>query len=252
MPLLRNYSKLGLARDNPMFRTKLIGILLVIGVSFGTAEEDKSVRLKAYSGVGSVLLDWLGQEEFPAKSIKIYRSIDHQQSYQLLAEVRKGKNRFLDTDLMEGQTAFYYVELIPGSGESYISDLIIPPFGQAFPIYDERSPRFIHSALFSGNDGINRLAASILLDFFAAEIPSTDLQVLKHSFIDLIKAEQWIGYVKTKTIPKLLDLRRNKKLDDFLTFWETKWDEYERVSRNGLLLTPEEYNDKGRSEEAHV
>lgn len=231
-----------------MFRTKLIGIFLGIGVSIGFSDEGYSVRLKAYSGVGSVLLDWTVQSEFPATTIKIYRSVDHQKSYQLLAEVSPENSRYLDTELMEGQTAFYFVELFPDSGESLRSKLNMEPFAQ--------SNQFTKTGILESVPDINSgdftdvsdVAYQVIFEFFHREFLAeyyTQYAVVSSKLSDLEKLNQWIGLVRSGLLPKMLDLGSDEKLNSFKELWAKRWAEYESIYRNFLFLTPDEYGAKG-------
>ncbi len=244
MPYLRNYSKLPLARDNPMFRSKLFGIIIGIGVSIGFAEDGPSIRLDAFSGTGSILLHWETPEE--ASSVIIYKSTDFQKSYTAAAEVSAETDRYLDTDLTEGQTAFYYVEFVINENGSIFSDRNTPPFGEPYSVNDEEM--IVTPAKYGFPEDFNlfQLKLKILSEYIETSFSSIEsAHVIS---LPVIRPEilfQWFGFVPTDDLEKILEAFVTINNEELVSFWNQKWIALESGNRNSLLMTPDEYREKG-------
>lgn len=242
------YSKLPLTRDNPMFRSKLFSILLGIGVSIGFAEEDQSVRLDAYSGVGSVLLHWTTAEINSAEAVHIFKSIDRQYSYELIAEVNPDLDRYLDTKLEDGQIAFYYVELVVDENQSIISDKTTPPFGQK--LKNDNFEKFGIPFLSNMPSDFQtfRIANIILLEHFEDEFQQLDPIAISFPLANGDFVFQWAGLIPAEEMQTLFQyLSSYSNIKTLKSAWDSKWNSYEKDLRNNMLLTPDEYRRKGDS-----
>ena len=230
-----------------MFRSKLFSILLGIGVSIGFAEEDQFVQLDAYSGVGSVLLHWSTRDIISEKVINIYKSTDRQKSYELIAEVNPELDRYLDTELKNGQIAFYYVECVVNENQSIFSDRNTPPFGQSMKIANSNVLFSLIGSSLSKTDKLNIQGEIILSDYLEKEFPSIDPVSLAFPLMNPDFISQWIGIIPNSELQLFFELLSTPENNDILTkLWAEKWNELETSNRNALLLTPEEYSQIGK------
>ena len=234
-----------------MFRTKLISLLFTINVSIGVANGEQSVRLDAYSGVGSVLLVWSKTDDISAKGIHIYRSIDRRKSYQRLSEIDPGRTRYLDVNLIEGQTAFYHIEFVLDTGKSIKSDLGMEPFAQSLSFQKVGNYENLSKPVSGELNDVSLISNQIMIEFFKNEFPTentSEFSVISSKLSGTEKLNQWFGLVRTKLLPNMETLGSEEKINALNNLWNKRWEEYEPIFRNALLMTPVEYKKTGEKE----
>ena len=199
-----------------MFRTKLISLLFTINVSIGVANGEQSVRLDAYSGVGSVLLVWSKTDDISAKGIHIYRSIDRRKSYQRLSEIDPGRTRYLDVNLIEGQTAFYHIEFVLDTGKSIKSDLGMEPFAQSLSFQKVGNYENLSKPVSGELNDVSLISNQIMIEFFKNEFPTentSEFSVISSKLSGTEKLNQWFGLVRTKLLPNMETLGSEEKIN---------------------------------------
>ncbi len=231
-----------------MNQIKIILFLgIIVSITLLPGEEvpivvDDALVLETYAGAASVLLVWSQPSGIMPEKVRVLRSDNLYDSFEIVAEVNDTEGRYLDTLVTADKRYFYRVELIGTNGITYTSSQKTPPFSRI---------------LLSKRDSLGEMAylrtVDNLDDFVVSTIEKTILsygtgvdsavaESVSQSLIgDTLRPYFWLQGVPLYAFPRCQFIVRadfvrsvSEELDYLLT-------ETEPYLRNGFFLTPKEW-----------
>ena len=215
--------------------------LVVLGATDlekGNISKSQPLDLSVYDGQGSLLIHWSIPADIYVSETSLFVKKFGEDDFELLTTMLPEESKYLDYNCDPGNRYFYKIEVIDIFGNTYFSDLITPPFGTCL-VFDEGL--IFNDSIQSVQDLIlvhlkNELQSpypfeyvSLVTNLFKKTITS------KNNWIELFPLNK-LEYIE-EYIPYLDDVINNIDLVDAIQ-------SYDKLYRNYLFLTPEEWKIK--------
>ncbi len=238
-----------------ILRNILVFVSIISLVEQTTAKNADLVALALYEGAESILLVWDAPENtLPVQTI-IYRKADFQSPFQKLTELTEAVTRYCDHDLENGHRYFYMIELMDESGDKFVSEKEIPPFGRLLPQQDpidEVKLLRTKTQTVTVEDVYHYILSSSIKSQFPSFDPK-DTNELTH-FIQgrMLYKHPWINLFIRNDFNRYTPFNQLQNHVSFLSELTQICKGVEPFVRNKVLLTPKEWEESLKQADIHV
>ncbi|NOZ04031.1 MAG: T9SS type A sorting domain-containing protein [FCB group bacterium] len=203
---------------------------------------DDALVLETYAGAESILLVWSQPSGIEPETVRIFRSDNLYDPFEILAEINDTGGRYLDTLVTADQRYFYRVELIGTNGITYTSSQKTPPFSRILlPEKDLPENRAYLRTVDNLEDFVVSTIVKNILSYDAG-VDSAVAESVGRSLVgDTLQPYFWWRGVPLYEFSKCQFIARTdfvRSVSEELDYLLTATEPY---LRNGFFLTPKEW-----------